>query len=95
MSAWKRGSEVLCARGHRVHAADLMEHGVPICRERPNHGDSTCGLAVYVIILTRNPLLFAWVDIEAGQRRYILDNNLTALQALWYLQLPTPLERSA
>lgn len=93
ITSWKRGPEVRCLRGDLVHASDVMEHGPIACRA--HHDGSNCGLCVYVVPLSRNPPLFAWVDITFEQRRHLLDHNLTPLQAQWYLRLPSPLEQSA
>jgi hypothetical protein len=95
ITGWKRGTEVLCVCGESIPASGIIEHGAPICRAHMGPERRTCGLPVYVVVLSRNPLVLAWVMITLEQRRYILDNNLTPLQAMWYLQLPAPLEQSA
>lgn len=93
-TAWKHGTEVRCPRGDLLHASDIMEHGPLVCRAHLDRS-TTCGLCVYVVPLSRNPPRFAWADITHEQRRYLLDNNLTPLQAQWYLRLPAPMEQSA
>jgi hypothetical protein len=92
---WKKGAEVKCPRQHTVPASEFIEHGVPVCRSHVGESRASCGLCLYVVVLSRSPLLFAWADITLSQRQYILDNNLTTLQALWYLRLPLPMEQSA
>lgn len=70
-----------CQRHDSISTSGIIDHAVPRCE---------CGLSVYVVVLSRDPVLFAYVDVTPEQRHYILDNGLNVLQALWHLQLPVP-----
>lgn len=92
---WRRGSKVRCDQGHELPTAGIIEHAVPVCRVSHGDGEGQCGQSVYVVVLSQRPPLYAFVRVTDQQRGYIVGNTLTPLQALWYLQLPMPVEKSA